>query len=247
MSTVIVNDAQSERIKLGSQYGGWSLINKSSLHGSTIISCGLGEDASFDVEFSNTFGARVIIVDPTPRAISHFEQIMESIGNPATQQYVSGGCQPVHSYDLSGITENRLVLERRALWHSCGTVQFFPPPNKNHVSHSISNYQQNYDHSADHILVESTTLPHLMQQYGVTDLPLLKLDIEGAEIEVLLSLMSSKIFPDQILVEYDELVLNTAESSKRINSAHQALIDSGYNMVHQDAPANFLYVMETEK
>lgn len=242
MSTVILDDEHDQKIRLGSQYGGWHLMNHSELQGSTIISCGLGEDASFDIEFANRFSAKVIIVDPTPRSIAHFEEIISNLGNPASQSYVPGGRQPVSGYELSDITADRLILEPRALWHSCGTVEFFPPPNSQHVSHSISNYQQNYDRTADHILVDSITLSQLLQKHAITDLPLLKLDIEGAEIEVIQHMMGEGIYPNQVLVEYDELKLNTEEGSQRIAAAHQALLDSGYNMVHQDAPANFLYL-----
>ena len=32
-----------------------------------IISCGLGEDASFDIDMINRFGAKILCIDPTPR------------------------------------------------------------------------------------------------------------------------------------------------------------------------------------
>ena len=37
-------------IYLGSNYGGWNLLNHKNLENEFIISAGLGEDASFDVE-----------------------------------------------------------------------------------------------------------------------------------------------------------------------------------------------------
>lgn len=67
-------------IKLGSKYGGWTFADVQNLQGSTIISGGLGEDASFDVEFAARFGARVVLVDPTPRSIRHFEELQASAG-----------------------------------------------------------------------------------------------------------------------------------------------------------------------
>ena len=67
--------------KLGTDYGGWSFVEDEKFHGGTIISCGLGEDASFDVEFSSKYNARIIIVDPTVRAIKHFEGIMQRVGS----------------------------------------------------------------------------------------------------------------------------------------------------------------------
>ena len=54
-------------VRLGSVYGGWTFENKKNLYGSTILSCGLGEDASFDIEFANMYNAKIIIVDPIPK------------------------------------------------------------------------------------------------------------------------------------------------------------------------------------
>ena len=69
--------------RLGSHYGGWTFEPSGDLKRATILSCGLGEDASFDVEFAAAFNATVIIVDPTPRAIAHFAQMQSRLGQPA--------------------------------------------------------------------------------------------------------------------------------------------------------------------
>src|SRR3569832_187068 len=67
-------------LRLGSCYGGWTFVEDPALCGSVMISCGLGEDASFDIEFAARFGAQVLLVDPTPRAIKHFEEISSKYG-----------------------------------------------------------------------------------------------------------------------------------------------------------------------
>src|ERR1700728_3375985 len=120
-------------IKLGSNYGGWAFEPSDDLEGSTAISCGLGEDASFDVEFARKFNAKVLIVDPTPRAVQHFSAIQERLGQPATQSYSEGGKQPAHSYDLRNLTKDSLMLEPSALWVENATVKFFAPRNSTHV------------------------------------------------------------------------------------------------------------------
>ena len=68
-------------IFLGTRYGGWSLLDEDNLNNSTIISAGLGEDASFDIEFASKYNAKIIIVDPTPRSIKHYNEIINSLGN----------------------------------------------------------------------------------------------------------------------------------------------------------------------
>lgn len=59
-------------VTLDSQYGARTFHDDGSLDGSTVFSAGPGEDASLDVEFAARFSARVVIVDPTPRATDIF-------------------------------------------------------------------------------------------------------------------------------------------------------------------------------
>ncbi len=76
----------SDLIRLGSDYGGWTFEPSPDLQDSVIVSCGLGEDASSDVEFASRFGAKVIILDPAPRAIRDFEEIQERIWSTASSK-----------------------------------------------------------------------------------------------------------------------------------------------------------------
>lgn len=115
-------------LRLGSDGCGWTFEPSADLQGSTIVSAGLGEDGSFDVEFASRFHAKVIIVDPTPRAVRHFEGIQERVGLPAVEGYGKSGKVPVDSYDLRGIAEGSLILEPSALWVENTTLKFFAPP-----------------------------------------------------------------------------------------------------------------------
>ena len=130
-------------IHLGSEYGGWSFVDEPDLYSCTIISAGLGEDASFDIEFASKYNAKVIIIDPTPRAVSHFKKISQAIGISSKQQYSQGGCQQIDAYDLSKVTKDNFTLVTKALYNKNTNVKFFEPANPNHVSHSIVNYQNN--------------------------------------------------------------------------------------------------------
>jgi len=104
-------------IFLGSKYGGWSLVDENSLEGSTIISAGLGEDASFDVEFAARYGARVMILDPTPRASNYFKGMISRLGNPKVTEYTATGYQPFDAYELTQVNVDNFVLIEKALWN----------------------------------------------------------------------------------------------------------------------------------
>jgi len=212
---VLRPSAHNERlIRLGTTYGGWTLADRPELHGSTIISAGLGEDGTFDIGFSERYRARVIIVDPTPRAIEYY-----------AAKIPNNGC---------------FELCPRALWNKATHLKFFAPNNPAHVSHSLINFVNNYATDTPGIEVETTTMAALVARHGLPEI--VKLDIEGAEIEVVCNMLSNGIRPRQILVEYDEMLAPSVKSRKRIEIAHRALLASGYSLIHYDYPANFLYV-----
>ncbi|MAB28321.1 MAG: hypothetical protein CMJ53_03440 [Planctomycetaceae bacterium] len=236
-----------ELIQLGTEYGGWTLAKHPALHGSTIISAGVGEDISFDVAFANKFNARVVLVDPTPKAVNHYTTLAARFGCESSAPFEKGtGSQPAEAYDLKELEAQRLTLVPKALWNEKTVLKFFMPPNPDHVSCSIGNYQNNYRDDTKHIEVESTTVHELVENIGldVNGLALIKLDIEGAEIEVIQDMLDKDIKPAQILVEFDELNAPSKEGHGRIDSAHASLTQHGYKCIHTDGQTDFLYVRE---
>lgn len=239
-----VKKSHHEFLRLGSQYGGWTFVNSDALKNGTVICAGLGEDASFDIEFLTLYQSKVIIIDPTPRAVSHYQNILESIGKPKTQDYSDRGKQEINSYNLGSVNRSNLVLVPKALWNEKSQIKFFLPPNSDHVSHSIINYQNNYSADSQSIEVESTCIDDVVSEFGIQKLPLIKLDIEGAEIEVINDLLQKCIFPDQILVEYDELSVPSKRSRDRIRECHKNLLDNRYILVNKERPSNYLYILK---
>lgn len=229
---------------LGSNYGGWFFVDQDILRGATIISAGLGEDASFDVEFAQKYGAKVIMVDPTPRAVRHFEQISARLGCKNSRGYSSGGAQPAEAYDLTALGADSLVLVDKALWVEKTKLRFFEPANPNYVSHSIVNYKNDYSDSTAFIEVEGVAFSDVLAQFDLEfdDIPLIKLDIEGAEFEVLTQCMKQGFKPGQILVEFDEISVPSEKGFDRVTQLHALLKSHGYEMIRSDGP-NFLYVM----
>lgn len=232
---------QANMIKLGTSYGGWPFIDHPKLHNALIVSAGLGEDASFDVGFASRYHGKVVIVDPTPRAIEHFRKLQSRLGKKAETKYVPGGKQPVESYELSGLTFDNFELIQKALWSSETTVKFFQPPNAAHVSYSITNFQNDYARDTPYIEVLTTTLQDLLAVYGLSHLELIKLDIEGAETEVLYRMMESGILPNQVLVEFDELSIPSRESKEKCETCDAALRQKGYECIHWNGKADFVY------
>ena len=103
-------------VRMGSAYGSWSFLDHPGLVHATIVSAGLGEDASFDVEFATKYQGKVLIIDPTPRAVTHFNALMTRMGRAAEQPYRTDGALAVESYDLSKLSPANFALVEKALW-----------------------------------------------------------------------------------------------------------------------------------
>lgn len=236
------NGSRHPLIRLGSQYGGWVLANFEVLQGCTIVSAGLGEDASFDVEFAQKFNATVLLVDPTPRAIDHYHKIIESIGNQKVSDYTCDGNQPVSSYDLTNLTKNQLIIDKRALWDKNTTRNFFAPKNINYVSYSLNDSENKINSNDRDIEVATTTLSRLLTEHNIEGLRVLKLDIEGSEIDVIKDMFATKIIPDQLLVEFDCLGSINVKNFVKVICINKDLKKIGYSLLHIENLTNFLYV-----
>lgn len=237
----MVNLKNIELKCFGSEYGHWCFIHHDGLKNSTIISGGVGEDISFDVDFASEYNSTIIFYDPTPRSIEHFERVKKNFGKGSKINYVSGGNQPIESYDLSNLSESNFVYNPYALWKEKTKVKFFAPTNPNHVSHSILNYQRNYD-MLDSNFIEVECLKLSDEIKKLDKLPeIIKLDIESAVLEVIEDLFSEKIFANQMCVEYDEQHNLNNISIERINKMNKIFDDNGYICVHQSL-SNYLFV-----
>ena len=230
-------------LRLGSAYGGWCFADLPDLVGGTVLSCGLGEDASFDVEMARTFGASIVIVDPTPRAIAHFSELIARIGLPAEAPYATGGRQPVTAYDLRGLRREQFRLIPKALAEVSGPVRFYAPKNSDDVSYSIVNFQNNYERNTPFIEVEGVDVNSLISEEVPRPIALAKFDVEGAEIIVLPELLNSGVRPHQILVEYDELNWPSAASRNKFYGVHERLTTVGYLVADFDGRSCVAYVL----
>ena len=228
---------------LGTSYGGWYFIRPIKNKFLTVVSAGVGEDISFDIEFINAFNSKIILIDPTPRAILHVESVMGNLGTKKSQEYnLNSGKQPIESYELSNITKDNFVLIKKALYNKTGlTVKFYLPQNHKHVSHSISNFQNNFKMNTDHIKVQTISVIDVMKENNIKEIDLLKLDIEGAENHVLPDMVKKKIFPDQILVEFDELSANFVRPFFKAVVIFIKLLFNDYELIKTNNFPNYLF------
>ena len=79
-------------------------------------------------------------------------------------------------------------------------MRFYAPANPLDVSHSIVNLQR----TEQYFEAPCRGLDSLLKEHAQAHLDLLKLDIEGAEIEVIYDLLRKEIYPTILAVGFDQ-------------------------------------------
>ena len=190
--------------RLGGRYGGW-LIPTSALSRASICYCvGVGEDITFDLALIDRFGCDVWAADPTPRAVAHVAKTAA-----ADLRY-----------------RDKYHFRPVGLWSSDTTLRFFAPANPSHVSHSLTNLHG----GSAFIEVPVRALTTLMRDSGHDRIDLLKIDVEGAEYEVLGQLIASGVRPTVLCVEFDQ----PAPVRQTLAMARRLRDEAAYDVVAQD-------------
>ena len=225
----IRNDVPTER--LGTPYGGWIIPANFLNNNSICYLVGAGEDVSFDLALAARFNCPAHIFDPTPRAKAHVETLIANLksGKKTACATAPDGFYP-DNYPPA--VAELLKLHPVGIWNNDETLRFFSPKDEAHVSHSIVNLQQT-DH---YIEVPVRRLATLMPELNHPHIDLLKIDIEGAEYQVLESLHRDQIFPGALCIEFDESYTNhfDAQYMDRIEGALKKLLDAGYHIVGKE-------------
>ena len=231
--------------RLGTQYGGWFVPLGCFDASSVCYLAGAGEDVSFDFTLAARTGAEIHIIDPTPRAVEHFDFIREQIeqdpkvavynarfggGDPQYWRHIQEGAKDLSKFKFHSI----------ALAGEQGTLKFYPPKNPEHVSFSLDNLQD----TDTPIEVAAETIDSLMTKLGHTKVDLLKLDIEGAEYNVLRQMLAFDILPGVLCIEFDGL-LHGRRSVGETQVLLRRLGRAGYHLIVDDGNANHTYVHET--
>ncbi|MCF6297247.1 MAG: FkbM family methyltransferase [Flavobacteriaceae bacterium] len=188
-----------KHIWYGNHYGGF-YINPDLVNTESIVySFGIGEDISFDLDLINKHKCHVFGFDPTPKSINWIK----------TQKL-----------------PNNFKFYEYGIGNTDEFVNFYLPKNKNHVSGSIVEHNNIDKYSV--INVELKSLKTILNKLGHDHIDILKMDIEGAEYDVLDNILSNEISITQILVEFHERFIENG--SERTVSIVNKLHKHGYEI-----------------
>lgn len=220
---------------LGTTYGGWYVPDDFELSpDSFVVSAGVGEDISFDLHLQSRYGCKILLIDPTHRAITHMKEVKNYYHDKTP---FLGNIQPDYYTSISSLKPDlsKLTLLPIGLWKKKDTLKFYYQTNPLYVSQTLipDMYSNKY-----------TSVPVERLSAIIDKTPdVLKLDIEGAEIDVLESMLEDNIFPRLLCVEFD-LLLKGQDKTNRTHQMILRLMKHGYKLVYNQ---NYNMVFQLQK
>ncbi len=180
----------------GSDYGGFMVAPSLLVNGSTALCAGIGEDISFDIQLMGLHNMLVIGVDPTIKSLRYTERIINK--------------------------DRYRFLEKALVANASNDILIYENSNPDYVSESICSDHESVDDQCSR-LVSTITYEQLIQEYGSFNI--IKLDIEGAEYEVIENLQECDA--THFCIEFHHHC--TDFSLKDTHNAMSKLISLGFN------------------
>lgn len=206
--------------RLGTRYGGWWVDSKALSAKPLLIDCGLGEDISFPLAFLAKFPGQVLGVEPNPRSLAY--------------------CRPRL---VSG-----MEIVEAAFWKVAGeSITFHLPRSQDHlpkgadgVSGSLVGTHE-YVEGGEEITVRTVSLPMLLEKAGREVCDVLKLDVEGAEYDILKNLLEVGHLRRvrQLLIEFHHAVTHHGIAETQATVA--LLQQDGFALMHVEG-RNYIFL-----
>lgn len=156
--------------------GGWWFTAENLGTESIVYSLGVGDEIDFDLAIIRDYGVTVHAFDPTPNSV-----------------HMLDGCE----------LPDRFTFHPWAVTAEDGSLKFYPrlkkDGSKSDVMFTMVAEEATRD---DAIEVPAFSLASIVDKLGHARIDLLKMDIEGAEYEVLDALLEAPVKPTQLLVEF---------------------------------------------
>ncbi len=226
----------------GTIYGGYDIYDEELIN-PTVLSCGVGEDISFDIDIINYYNAKIYLIDPTPRSKIYFDEVKRNFGLTTERKYNETGYINAKNYNLKNInSDNIFYIDKAFSNRNNESVKLYYPKNPNHVSLSFNN-KYNSRISDNSIICKTIDYQSTLQNFEIKQVDILKLDIEGSEIEVLNSVLENENLPKQILVEFDIRRRPSFLNKKKLETIHKKIIRK-YQLININKKGDFTYILK---
>ena len=156
--------------------GGWWFTPNALDSQSIIYSLGVGDEINVDLSIIEKYGVEVFAFDPTPSSVDML--------------------------DVSKLPKN-FHFQPWAVTAKDGSLKFYPRLKKDGTKSDVMFTMIPADETRDDVIeVPAYSLATITKKLGHKRIDVLKMDIEGAEYEVLEGLLDSPVLPTQLLVEF---------------------------------------------
>ena len=194
------------RITYGNRFADWTFCPDNIDEHAVIYSFGVGEDVSFDLKLIGHFKLQVHGFDPSPRSI-------EWVGKQR-------------------LGENFLFYPY-GLAAKDGSITFSEPAEANIHSLKITDVATGGDAGLKTHQLPVHRLPTILQMLGHERIDILKMDIEGAEYDVIDDIINSPVPIAQVLIEFHHRFPNIGIGKTRMAIAR--LNEAGYRIFNVSA------------
>jgi FkbM family methyltransferase len=156
--------------------GGWWFTPDDLNSDSIVYSLGVGDEINFDLSIIDQYGVEVFAFDPTPSSVDML--------------------------DASKLPE-KFHFQPWAVTAENGSLKFYPRLKKDGTKSDVMFTMIPEEETKDDVIeVPAYSLATITEKLGHSRIDVLKMDIEGAEYEVLEGLLDSPVLPTQLLVEF---------------------------------------------
>lgn len=205
-------------LTFGNRYAAWTFCPDHLNEHSVIYSFGVGEDISFDLKLMEQYHLNIHAFDPSPRSIDWVKR----------QNFN----KEFHFYPFGLAGED-------------GSILFSEPaePGIHSLKMTDSSQGEKAGEKAHRLPVHR--LPTIVKKLGHERIDILKMDIEGAEYEVIDDIISSQVPISQVLIEFHHRfetigIGMTKQAISRLNKA-------GYRIFHVSASGEEISFIRTNK
>lgn len=167
-------------VSFGTSYGKWTVPKSLIDENSSCILAGAGDDISFDLELLHNYRCKIVICDPTPKS----KNLIDNFFRKGSYEFTDFIGQNKKLYFEKETLNEKLMFVNEGIYGKSDMMEFFFPKIENHASLSIlpNITSVNNNKSAK---FKVTSLEDLIMINKIENISLIKLDIEGAEYNVI--------------------------------------------------------------
>lgn len=195
-----------KRMKFGKRFADWTFCPDSIHKDSVVYSFGVGGDISFDLHLMKHFNLKIHAFDPSPGSIAW-------IG----KQDLPEGFH-FHPYGLAAID---------------GEISFSEPIEPGVHSLFATNADEKTVEGLKQHILPVFRLPSIVKKLGHSEIDILKMDIEGAEYDVVDDIINMQIPVNQVLIEFHHRFAHIGLN--RTRQAISKLNEAGYKIFNVSA------------